>query len=167
MAKLFIRYYRRSSLRLGPVSLDVYTLDRVEERSGGDVFDVYADVAERYKSTPGVAVEIVREESERGVTVEREVAMYTADGGEVLFHRPARLLRLVLVPPGEADTGPNGVEVDKLPAYRPSGEVYVFLGSVRSEKPAWGVLLETDKGSRMVILSARGMKKDSNSEPAR
>jgi hypothetical protein len=160
---LLIRYYRGERVRIGPVALEALKLERVEERKSGDLLDVVTELAERYGSTPEVVVEVV-ETDQRGE--ERRVVAYTArQGGVLLFHRPARLQRIVLVDEAAASAqAPQPLE--RMPSYRPSNELYIMSGEIVVENPkVVAVLVETDKGSRFVPLRI-GVKKDSNSSKA-
>ncbi len=156
--KLVVRYYRAVSFRAGPVLLRGYRLEKSEERSG-DLFDVLTDLAERYRKTPDAVVEVIRLNPKTGE--EAEAAVYTTGQGALLFPRPARLQTVRLLDEAVVKAqAPTPLE--RLPTYRPSGDYYVYIGDVAVERPAAGIILETDKGVRVLLLHA-GMKRDSNS----
>jgi len=162
--RVVIRYYRRSLERIGPILLEAYRLERKEERTQGDLLDIVSELSERYANTPDALVEAVLLDS-RGE--ERGALAYTAGGAQqLLFPRPARLLRIYLVD-DTAVSVQAPQPVDRLPSYTPREEVYVYAGSVGAENPkVVGVLLETDKGTRLLMLHQKGVKKDSNSSKA-
>ncbi len=160
---LVLRRYKRERSRIGPIVLDIYVLEE-EENIEGDIVDILADLSERYGNTPELLFEIV-DITSRGE--ERSVAAYTsAKGGKILFQRPARLRRVILIDENVVRSqAPTPIE--KLPSYAPPREVYVFAGEIASERSGVaGVLLETDMGSRLIWLSSRGVKRDSNSSKA-
>jgi len=161
--RTLVRVYKRTVLRLGPVQLDTLRLYRVEE-ARGHPFDVLTDYAERFRGTPDAVVEVV-ELDEKGE--EREVAAYTsAEGLPLLFPRPARLRRVYVIDDVAASSNaPQPLE--RMPSYAPSEEYYVYVGRIAVEKDAFAVLLETDMGTRLVLLErGAGVKKDSNSSRA-
>ncbi len=163
MPRTVVRVYRRVVLRLGPVQLEALRLER-EEEAKGHPFDVLTDYAERFRETPDAVVEVV-ELDDKGE--EREAAAYTAaEKLPLLFPRPARLRRVYII--DEAAASSNAPQpLERLPSYAPSGEYYVYAGRVAVEGGGYAVLLETDMGSRLVLLQARaGVKRDSNSSRA-
>ena len=148
MAKIVVRVYRAKDVNIGPIKVRAYILEK-EISTSGDFFDVYTDTVERYKNTEGVIVEVVGYSKDGK---EEYVAIYTVDKGKLLFQRPAKLKKVVLIDEKQATTlSPQ--PLNRMASYTPSEDVYVYLGEIASEKPVWGVLVETDKGSRLVKLA--------------
>ncbi len=148
MARTVARIYRARYVNIGPVKVRVYVLEK-ETSINGDFFDVYTDIVEHYKNTDGVIVEVVKYSKDGK---EEYVAVYTIDKGRLLFQRPAKLKRIVLIDEKQA-TALLPQPLDRASSYTLSEDVYVYLGEIASEKPVWGVLIETDKGSRLVKLT--------------
>jgi|GEM_PF-3735567 len=160
--RVIVRYYKKRDARIGPVLLEAYELYRSEEKSG-EPADILTELAERYANTPDVVVEVVAMDV-RGE--ERAAYAYTSGKGELLFQRPARLRRVYVIDE-LAVSSQSPQPLDKLPSYTPGSEIYVYIGRVAVENPkAKALLLETDKGTRVVMLETAGVKKDSNSSKA-
>ncbi len=160
MARLVVRFYRRRTVRLGPVALEAYTLERVEELEG-DIVEFMGEVSERYRGSPEWAVEAAEVQGRE----ERRVAVYTSGGGPLLFPRPALLKSVTVLDAAAVSASPQPLH--RMPRYQPPGELYVYTGSLAVEMPGvYAVLLETDKGLRLV-RPGEGMKRDSNSERGR
>ena len=161
MGRVRVRVYKADTLSMGPLEMRVFRLEQVIDLgSGVDVFDVLTEYSERYSNTPEAVVEVV-EMNER-TREEKRVAVYTSGKGKLLFQRPALLRRAAIID-GKTASHASPTPLETLETVTPKGEVYVYVGDIKSSKPVWGVLLETDKGVRFIRL-ARGVTRDSNSD---
>jgi len=162
--RVVARFYRRRVVRVGPVIIEGYQLDRVEDaKAESNPFDMCTEFAERYANTPDTLVEVIAF-TERGE--EYRACAYTAGGGGLLFQRPARIQRIYVLDE-LAVRAQSPQPLDRLPSYVPGEDIYVYIGRLSVEDPkARAVLLETDMGSRIVMLESAGVKRDSNSSKA-
>ncbi|ABM81065.1 hypothetical protein [Hyperthermus butylicus] len=137
--KVIARIYKEEEAKIGPVTLTVYKLENIREHSG-ELVDVIADYAERYRNTKGYVI-IVEVRNSRGEVVEE--TGYATVSGDVLFHRPARLSAIRLV-----RSGKQAVVVEEVKA---PGEYYVYIGRIAVPDGVDAVVLITDQGSRVVL----------------
>ncbi len=147
MTQLEVRYYKPELRRLGPLTLEVLRLVRIEplELSAvtpsdavDRVYDILVNVVERYRGGEPMVVE-VRAYLKTG---EIAAATLTKQTGHravtMLFPRPARLFRIGV-------GGPEGVKW-----FDVAEDVYVYHGRVELPESVDIVMLDTEEGLRVI-----------------
>lgn len=153
------RLYHAFDASIAGVRLTLLRLEKEIELGSTEVLDAVSDLRERYANTPGYVVEVVRY-NKRGEEVEASV--FATVVGTVLFPRPARLIVVRVIEEELRGSRP----LQPLPAVKPPGELYISLGRIELPEGVWGVILETDRGVRLVSRDMlAGVKKDSSGEP--
>lgn len=146
-SKTVARLYKAVDIGIAGVKMTVLRLQKELEFDAVEVIDVVSDLHERYSKTPGYVVEVVKYNS-RGEEVESS-GFATLDG-LVLFPRPARLVSVRVIDSGVEDTRP----VDQLRKATPREKFYVSIGRIGLPKDVWGVVIETDRGIRVITRTA-------------
>ncbi|RUM47331.1 MAG: hypothetical protein DSY37_02780 [Hyperthermus sp.] len=140
--RVLVRVYRHVEADLKQAVIDAFRI--VEEESvGRDFFDVVEEYTERYKGTSGILLEIIGVEEKS--KEEKYLYAYTTLKAPLIFPRPALLKRLWLI----ARSGKGELTLQRQLAVRE--KLYVHVGRVRvSSDGVWAVIVETDKGARLV-----------------
>ena len=146
-SKTVARLYKAVEIGIAGVKMTLLRLEKELEFDAAEVIDVVSDFHERYSKTPGYVVEVVKYNS-RGEEVESS-GFVTLDG-LVLFPRPARLVSVRVIE--------NDIEgmrpVNQLRKATPRERFYVYIGRVDLPRNVWGIVVETDRGMRIVTRTA-------------
>ena len=146
-SKTVARLYKAVDIGIAGVKMTVLRLEKELEFDAAEVIDAVSDLHERYSKTPGYVVEVVKY-NPRGEEV--EFSGFATLDGLVLFPRPARLVSVRVIDSGIEGTRP----VDQLRKVTLREKFYVSIGRIDLPKDVWGVVVETDRGIRVITRTA-------------
>ncbi len=146
MVKVYIRLYRESLYRAKNLELKVLRLYRQEEARvsrHSDVVELLAELSRRYASEASLIEVMLKwhDGSERVLSSYTESV--TRSPRELLFPEPAKLVRIGLV-------YSNTTSLPNIEWHHVKDDVYVYEGEIKVPDGVKAVIIETDKGLRVI-----------------
>ncbi len=141
-----IRVFGAETQRLRGVTLTLLRPEKELEVEAKDFYELVADMRERYRNTPNKVI-VVAETGRAPGEAERTATISTLEHSFLLFPEPARLKAIYIARGMDSGIKRELSGLERIEFREP---VYVYQGSIDFEEDVELVILETERGVKVI-----------------